>query len=420
MKNFEHTSLNNGADLYTSNQKGTEATTLMVMLPVGSRYEPDNLLGASHFIEHMMFKGTERRPTTLDITKEVDKYGADYNAFTSKEYTGYYIKVDSDYIEQAADIISDVLYNSKFEAGEMEKEKSVIKEEISMYKDNPLMYVNKVFSGVMYKNSPLSHDIAGTKESVENLNRDEVLEYKDYFYKNSNFNIIAAGALKDSIVDILTQKFSQETHQSEIKINDASAKFGSDRKEDRIDIMQKEGDQAQVMLGFPAYNYGDERNFALAIIDKVLGGNMSSKLFTRIREQMGLAYSVSSGFSKYQDVGHFYIKMGLDPENINKAITEVKNIIAEIQEEGLESEEIEEAKTSIQGGTTLDMEDSKSVANWYAKRATLTGEILTPQDKIDKINRVTESEIGEVIADIFSNKMRVGIIGDVKQEEVNF
>lgn len=420
MDSFEHKTLSNDTDIYTIGQEGTEATTLLVMLPVGSRYEPDNLLGASHFIEHLMFKGTEKRPTTLDITKEIDKYGADYNAFTSREYTGYYIKADSDYIEQAADILSDVLYNSKFESDEMEKEKSVIQEEISMYKDNPLMYVNKVFSSVMYKNSPLDHDIAGTRETVQNLAREEVLDYKDYFYDSSNFNIIAAGSVDDRVSEILAEKFGQDTNQPEIELNNNSAEYGPTEKEERINILQKDSDQAQVMLGWPAYSYGDEKNFALSIVDKIMGGNMSSKLFTRIREQMGLAYSISSGFAKYQDVGHFYVKMGLDPENINKAIFEVKNIIDEMKQDGLENQEIEDAKKSIQGGTTLDMEDSKSVANWYGKRATLSGEILTPKEKIEKINSVTETEINQVIDDVFSNKMRVGIIGNVTEGDINF
>jgi predicted Zn-dependent peptidase len=420
MDSFEHKTLSNDTDIYTIGQEGTEATTLLVMLPVGSRYEPDNLLGASHFIEHLMFKGTEKRPTTLDITKEIDKYGADYNAFTSREYTGYYIKADSDYIEQAADILSDVLYNSKFESDEMEKEKSVIQEEISMYKDNPLMYVNKVFSSVMYKNSPLDHDIAGTRETVQNLAREEVLDYKDYFYDSSNFNIIAAGSVDDRVSEILAEKFGQDTNQPEIELNNNSAEYGPTEKEERINILQKDSDQAQVMLGWPAYSYGDEKNFALSIVDKIMGGNMSSKLFTRIREQMGLAYSISSGFAKYQDVGHFYVKMGLDPENINKAISEVKNIIDEMKQDGLENQEIEDAKKSIQGGTTLDMEDSKSVANWYGKRATLSGEILTPKEKIEKINSVTETEINQVIDDVFSNKMRVGIIGNVTEGDINF
>ena len=413
---YNYKQLKNKLHLYTVPNSNTNAVTVMIMLPAGSRHETDNIRGASHFIEHMMFKGTEKRPTTLDITTEVDRYGADYNAFTGKEYTGYYIKIDRQYLETALDILSDVIINSKFEEEEMKKEKSVISEEIKMYNDNPRMNIGNIFEELMYEGCNLEYDIAGTEETVLGLDREEVLDYKNKFYQPKNISVVVAGASDNDVESLVENNFTFENNNEEIEDVGAAA-LGSER----IKVQTKDTDQAQLMLGFPSYGYGNEDNSVLSVLNKIIGGSMSSKLFTRIREKMGLAYSIRSGLSKYKDTGHFYIRAGLDPDNINKAIDEIKNILSKIKEEGVTDKELSDAKTNLQGSATLNMEDSSNKASWVAKRSIYDqkNNIKTVEDKLDEVKEVSSKDIKRVANDIFKlDQMRAAAIGNIDKEDI--
>lgn len=413
---YNYKQLKNKLHLYTVPNSNTNAVTVMVMLPAGSRYETDNLRGASHFIEHMMFKGTEKRPSTLDITTEVDRYGADYNAFTGKEYTGYYIKIDRQYLETALDILSDVIINSKFEEEEMKKEKDVISEEIKMYNDNPRMNIGNIFEELMYEGCNLEYDIAGTEETVLGLDREEVLDYKNKFYQPKNISVVVAGASDNDVESLVENNFTFENNSEEIE-DVGTATLGSER----IKVQTKDTDQAQLMLGFPSYGYGNKDNSALSVLNKIIGGSMSSKLFTRIREKMGLAYSIRSGLSKYKDTGQFYIRAGLDPDNINKAIDEIKNILSEIKAEGVTDKELSDAKTNLQGSATLNMEDSSNKASWVAKRSIYDekNNIKTVEDKLDEVKGVSSKDIKRVANDIFNlGQMRAAVIGNIDKEDI--
>lgn len=413
--------LKNKTNIYLVPQSDTKSVTVMIMYPVGSRYESEKMRGVSHYVEHLMFKGTKKRPNTLVLTREIDRLGAQYNAFTGKEYTGYYIKADAQYTETALDILSDMLHHSVFDAKEMEREKTVIVEEIKMYNDNPLMNIENIFEEVMYDGCPMGLDIAGTEKHVLGYKRPDVLAYRDRYYQPSNMHVIVAGAVNDKTKQFIETYFGKAKEKQNVSKAFKPAAFGSSKKADRIKIQRKQTDQAQLMLGFPAFSYNDKNNDVLTVLNTILGGSMSSRLFIRIRERLGLAYMIRSAQESYRDIGHSYIRVGLDPKNINKAIAAIQKEIVKLIEKGVTKRELADAKTHIRGGLTLSLENSSSVANWFAEEALFANKIDTPEEHLAAIDAVTQEDVQRIAKKVFvPTKMRVAIIGDVAPEDVTY
>lgn len=417
---FEQYTLKNKARVILVPQENIHSVTVLVVYPVGSRYENAKLSGVSHYIEHLMFKGTKKRKNTLILTREIDRLGAEYNAFTAKEHTGYYIKADSKFIETSLDILSDMLYNSTFDKKEMEREKTVIVEELRMYKDNPIMNIENVFEENMFV-EPLGRDIGGTEKTVMEFEREDVLEYKQKYYDPSNATIIVAGDITESVKGLLEKYFGAEENKHNPSKHFQPAVFGAEEKEKRIFVERKKTDQVQMMLGFPGFEYNAEENIILSVLNTILGGSMSSRLFIQVRERRGLAYSIHSGSENYRDTGYVYVRAGLEAKNVNKAIEVIKQEIEKIKTKGVTTRELEDAKTHLRGRVTLSMENSSSQASWYAGQALFLKEIKTPSQKLEKIDQVTKEQIQSLAKKIFSmNKMRVAIIGDLEKDNVKF
>ncbi len=418
--NYEKYTLKNNATVVMIPLADTKSLTTLVMYPVGSRYETNKMAGVSHFVEHIMFKGTKKRKDTLTLTREIDRLGAQYNAFTGKEYTGYYIKADASYTEVSFDILSDMLFHSKFDAKEMEKEKSVIVEEIRMYNDNPIMNIDNIFEEVMY-DGPLGRDIAGSEKNVLSYNRKDVLAFRKKHYSPSNMTVVVAGAINEDTHKLLNKYFGSVKKTSKKKNNFSAYKFGNIKKEKRIAVQFKKTDQAQLMLGFPGYKYGDRKHSALSVLNTILGGSMSSRLFIKIREKLGLAYTVRSGAEKFNDTGYVYVRAGLEAKNINKAISAIRKEIERIIKNGVSLQELKDAKTHIRGGLTLSLENSSVVANWFATQSLFFDKMQTPEEKLKRIEKVTREDVQRIAKNVFNfNKMRVGIIGDVNKEDIKF
>lgn len=418
---FEQYELKNNARVLLVPQHDTHSVTVLVMYPVGSRYEPEKLSGVSHYIEHLMFKGTRKRKNTLVLTREIDRLGAEYNAFTSKEYTGYYIKIDSAFTETAIDILSDMLFHSLFDPKEMEREKGPIVEELRMYRDNPVMNIDNVFEDLLYAGCPLGRDIGGTPEHVMGFERDEVLRYRDTYYGPGNMTIVIAGNIDSRVNDWVSAYFGDGKKRQTPPNRFLPARFGPDKKEKRIAIQYKKTDQVQLMLGFPGFSYLAKENPAVSVMNTILGGSMSSRLFIQIRERRGLAYMISSGDDHFRDTGHVYIRAGLEAKNVNKGIAVVKQEIQKLVTRGVTARELADAKTHIHGALTLSLEDSSVQANWYAKEALFDNRIRTPEEKLKDIDRVTKDAVQEVAKRIFHlDDMRVAIIGEVDKEKVVF
>lgn len=417
---YEQSTLKNKASIVYVSQKDTASVTVMVMYPVGSRYEPEKLRGVSHYIEHLMFKGTKKRKNSFTLTREIDRLGAEYNAFTGKEYTGYFIKTDASFVKISCDILSDMLFHSTFDAKEMEKEKHVIVEEIRMYHDNPLMNIDSIFESVMFA-GPLGSDIAGTEKHVLSYKRDDVLQFRKKYYHPGNMTVVVAGKITDEVKRVVEEYFgSHKMPASKTKSYQAAA-FGGAAKKDRILIEHKKTDQVQMMLGFPGFSHTDPNNAIVSVMNTILGGSMSSRLFVRIREKLGLAYTVRSGADTFRDTGYVFLRAGLEAKNINKAIAAIKQEIEKIITKGVTKRELADAKTHIHGGLTLSMEDSSSQASWYAKQALFMDRLYTPQERLALIEAVTQEDVQRIAKQVFvMNQMRVGIIGDVEEKNIVF
>lgn len=392
--------------------KETQTTNLLVLVKVGSRQEDKKVSGGSHFIEHLMFKGTKKHPTALDISKELNGVGAEFNAFTSKDHTGYYIKSDAKHLSLSIDVLSDMLLNSKFDTKEIERERGVIVEEINMYEDNPMMYVEDLLEQIIYSGHPLGISIAGTKESVKKMTRADLISYKNKFYSGSNIVICLAGNFKESHIKELKSKFKFKSTAKIFPLNKIKLK----QKAPKVALKFKETEQTQIALGFPAYSYSDKRIYALQLLSIILGGNMSSRLFLQVRERNGLAYFIRSYLSVYEDTGALIIQSGLDKLRVESAI---KLIIAELKKiiKGVSAEELTRAKEYVYGKTSLDLEDTSHISQWYAQQELMLGRILTPPEKKQKIAAVTRGDIIAVAKDVINiNRASLAIIGPFKNE----
>ncbi len=395
-------------------QKNTKAVTFLVLFKVGSRYEPAHLAGASHFIEHLMFKGTKRRPTTLDISRELDGIGAEYNAFTDKDHTGYFVKCAAEYFDLGVDILSDMLFHSKFDKSEVEREKNVIVEEIRMYLDDPMMHIEDVIENLVFEGNTLGRDIAGSQKTVLSINREKMLDFKSQYYNPSNTLVVAAGNLKDNALKIIKNSFEDFAAQGK-KGKDFSI-FGKKQSSSRFDFLKRKTEQLQLAMGFPAYKYLDKKLPALALFSTIFGGTMSSRLFTEVRERRGLAYSVHSGIRPYQDTGIFLIRAGLDPKRFNEASEVIFKEIEKVKKSGVLEAELKRAKKTTEGRMALALENSSAVASFYGQQALLTDIIKTPEEKLKEIQKVTLADIKKVANEILDNKkMSIATISAIKK-----
>lgn len=417
---YEKKVLPNGATLIFIPQKETKAVTALVLFRVGSRYESRELNGVSHFIEHMMFKGTKRRPDTLAISRDLDSVGADYNAFTSKDHTGYYVKVNQEKLELALDILHDLLFHSKYEQDDLGRERGVIIEEINMYEDNPMFYIDDLFEENLYKGSSLGRLIIGPKENIKKVSREEIISYRDSFYQPQNMVVVLAGNLANNPFDKVKNYFGKLGGREGLsspsfkKFIVSKEKF----KEPKLALRYKETEQVHLAFGFPAFSYDDERIYALKLLSTILGGTMSSRLFINIREKQGLCYYINSETQEYKDVGNLKIQAGLDKSRIGEAITLILKELKDILKNGITDEELRRAKEYIKGKTILALEDSSNLAGFFGKQELLHKEVLTPEEKFARIEKVTVKEVEGVARDIIQEKMlRGAIIGPFKKEQ---
>ncbi|PIY96967.1 MAG: hypothetical protein COY66_02235 [Candidatus Kerfeldbacteria bacterium CG_4_10_14_0_8_um_filter_42_10] len=408
----------NGLKAIVAPLKDTKTITLLVLVKVGSRHEPQNLNGVSHFIEHMMFKGTVKRPTTLQISKELDGVGAECNAFTQKDQTGYHIKVNHEKKKLAFDVLSDMLKNSLFDPKELNRERGVIEEEINMYKDNPQSYVDSLFEELLYgKDNRLGQLISGPKAVIRKVTRSQMMRYKKKYYHPRNMLVVISGKINPQEGFRLIEK-----HFNWERTKDKASSFSKVKviqNAPRAKVEYKKTEQVQLCLGFPAYSYFHKDLEALYLLNIILGGNMSSRLFINIRERQGLCYFIRSSANIYEDIGNFVIQSGLDRRRISQAIVRILEEIKKIKQTAVSSEELDKAKEYLKGRLTLEMEDSEQIAGWYGIQQLLTGKTLTLEQKLRKIQKVKIGDIQRVAKDIFqTSKINLALIGPftAKQE----
>jgi predicted Zn-dependent peptidase len=339
LSTFERHTLDNGLRVLTSNLDHAQSVTCMVMLAAGSRYETSESNGIAHFSEHMFFKGTERRPTARDIAGEIDAIGGEFNAFTGKEYTAYYVKCAAEHRDVALDVLVDMLRNSRFDADEIEREKGVIIEEMNMYFDTPRDYIGGVYESLVYGDQPLGWDIIGRKETVRGATRETFMAYLDKWYRPKRMVLGIAGKIGDDALERAEQLFG-DLPGSETGEPEPAGKH----ENGRVEVFTKQSDQAHLILGVPSYPIEHPDRYALQMVATVLGGGMSSRLFTEVRERRGLAYYVFGVNHSYTDAGSLYSQAGVDINRIDEAVTTIAAELKTIAAEPVPADELEKAR----------------------------------------------------------------------------
>ena len=394
--------LKNGTRVVLVPHGDTAAATILVLYEVGSRYETKSLNGAAHFIEHMMFKGTTKRPDTMTISRDLDSVGADYNAFTGKDHTGYYIRLQADKLPLAVDMLDDMVHRSLYREKDISSERKVIHEEIHMYDDNPMMLVDDLLEEEMFRGSTLGWRISGSDATMNGIKRTPMLAFRNAFYVPARTVVAVAGRFDEKeVIAMLEATFGSRPKKREPKSFPKFFVSKAGYRGPRIRLHRKETEQVQVALGWPSYGLGDARLAAQSVLSIILGGTMSSRLFLSVREKEGLAYFIRSSANPYQDVGSFSIQAGLAKAPVHKALDIIMRETMKMKKSLVTNEELTRAKDYVKGKMLLGLEESSHLAEWYAKQELLQRKVATPEEKLARIFAVTREDVRRVAEDIF-------------------
>ncbi len=416
---MHHFTLKNGLRVLLTPIKGTDTVTALIFVRIGARYESVQMNGVSHFVEHLMFKGTQRRPNTQKITRALDAIGAEFNAFTSKCVTGYYVKSDRKALPLSLDILSDMLFNSKFDEKEINRERGVVIEEIKLYRENPMHHVEDLIEEALFDGHVLGRNVVGTHKTITEMQREEIYKYYKTNYSPSNILLVVSGNIDSHARAMIEKCFGRKKAEK-----DRPAKFEPfvDLKDSKlaphVRLQTKKTEQIQITIGFPSYGMDDDRNVALSLLSIVLGGNMSSRLFIQVRERRGLAYRVGTDMEAYEDAGYFIVRAGLDQKRLPLAMKTIMNELRAVARVGITKEELKDAKTYLHGQVAIQMEDSFHQAEWYAKQQMFHRRMKSPHAFLKQIDSQTASDIKRVAKEVINfSRMGIGVVGPYKNRE---
>ena len=412
---FERTTLPNGVRLLTAPMPQVQSTSCFLMFSAGSRFETAETNGIAHFAEHMFFKGTERRPTSRDIAGEVDSIGGEFNAFTGKEYTGYYVKCAAEHAPTAFDVLTDMIGHSRFDPDEIEREKGVIIEEMNMYFDTPRDFMSGLYESLLYGDQPLGWDIIGRKETVRAATRETFLDYIDRWYKPTRL-VVGVGGRFDGELLARVEELVSEFAPGEQPGPDPVVLPSYD--EPRVIVHTKQSDQAHISLGVPSYPLAHPDRYVLQLLATVLGGGMSSRLFTEVRERRGLAYYVFGINNSYTDAGSLYSQAGVDINRIDEAVETIVNELRRIADEPVPADELEKARNFTKGRFVLQLESPHGTIMFGLRREVLEGRATEPSEVLDALDTVTAEDIQRVAQDVIArNALNLAVIGPFDDEE---
>jgi predicted Zn-dependent peptidase len=409
MSVYQRQTLSNGLRVVTAPLDHAQSVACYVMLAAGSRYETADNRGIAHFSEHMFFKGTERRPTARDLSMEVDGIGGEFNAFTSKEYTAYYIRCAGEQRDRALDVLVDMLRNSKFDVDELEREKGVIIEEMNMYFDTPRDYVGSVYEELLFGSNPLGWETLGTRETIRAASRDTFMDYLHRWYTPQRMVVGVAGMVGDDLVPRLEELLGDMDGNGAggpvpVEVGHADAA--------QVRIHRKDSDQANVCLGVPSYPLDHPDRYVLQLLGTILGTGMSSRLFLEVRERRGLAYYVYAMNQSYTDSGTLVAQAGVD---LNRAVEAVQVIGAEFRklaEEPVPADELEKARALAKGRFVLQTESPNGLMLWGLRREVLEGRAIEPEELLAGLDAVTAEDVLRVARDVIESEgMRLAVIG---------
>lgn len=409
---FKRTRLDNGIRIVCEKIPYVRSVSIGIWVGTGSRHESENNNGVSHFIEHMLFKGTSKR-NAKEIAESIDNIGGQINAFTGKECTCYYTKTLDSHLEIAIDVLSDMFFNSKFTQKDIDIERKVIMEEIGMYEDSPEELVHDILSETVWKGNPLGYPILGSHECLKSVNRSMIKEYIHQNYTPENLVISVAGNYDDeNLIKLLEKHFSKWNTKTEFKIDFEEAGFVRD-----VTVKEKDIEQIHICMGFEGIEHGNDDLYSLLAVNNVFGGGMSSRLFQKIREELGLVYSIYSYPSSYKNAGLFTIYAGMNPEHLEKVAELIRFEIAELQKKGINRDELEKSKEQLKGNYILGLESTSSRMNSIGKSELLLKRIFTPEEVLKKIDDITPESVEEVIQRVFGQKiMSLAAVGNFKKD----
>jgi len=417
--NAELHTLKNGLQVIFVDIKAFPTITTVLLVGAGSRYENKDNNGIAHFFEHMAFKGSKKYPDSFVISSTVEGLGGIFNAFTSKDHTGYWIKSLADHFDTAVDVLSDMIQHSLLVPEEIEREKGVITEEINMYHDMPQRKVGEMFEALLYKDSPLGFEIAGHKEIINKFDKNTFVDYMRKLYHPNNAVLVVAGGLKDKSQYLNQIKSKLENWQEGEK--STFVKINESQTEPQIFIKHKKTEQAHFCIGFRAFSFNDSRKYALNVLSAILGGGMSSRLFIQVRERRGLCYYISTGNELYSDCGNIVTQAGVtnNLDKVKEAIKVILNEHEKITKGEIKDEELKRAKELIKGRFLLSLEDSSVVANYFGTKKLLQDSLETPQEVIKRIEAVTSEEVSSLARDLFVKRnLNLAMVGPF--EETSF
>jgi predicted Zn-dependent peptidase len=411
---FEKTTLANGLRVITAPMPQAKSVACFVMLAAGSRYETKDTNGIAHFAEHMFFKGTEKRPTAREIAGEIDSIGGEFNAFTGKEYTGYYVKCAAEHRDVALDVLIDMLRHSKFDPEEIEREKGVIVEEMNMYYDTPRDYVDGVYDELLYDDTPLGWDIIGRKETVRAAKRETFIDYLDRWYRAPRMVAGVAGNLGEGLIPQLEELLGDV--QNGKTGEPPPAKWQQEAPQ--VKLHTKQSDQAHIRVGVHSYPIIHPDRYALGLLATVLGGGMSSRLFTEVRERRGLAYYIYGHQQGYTDAGTLFSQGGVDIQRIDDAVRTVVGEFARIAAEPIEPDELEKARNFAKGRLVLSLEDPKGMILFGLRNEVLEGTLREPDEVLAALDAVTIEDVQRVAKDIIrEDRLNFALIGPFDDPE---
>jgi predicted Zn-dependent peptidase len=407
--------LKGGARLLTATLPDRASAALVMMFAVGSRFEDDRIGGVSHFIEHLFFKGTSRRPSAKEIAEAIEGVGGVMNASTDKEITAYWTRVPSDRMELAVDVLFDIISDSRLAPDDVERERMVILEELKMYLDQPQDYVHSLFEAIMWPGHPLGRDIIGTVESISSTSRDDLIAYVKDHYRLPNLVMGVAGAVEPNrVVEVIQSRLTLP----EVVNGAAYQEAPGPLSKPAVLLHRKKTEQAHMCLGTRAISYLDPDRYALDLLNTVLGEGMSSRLFLEIREKRGLAYDVHSYTSKHKDGGYFAVYVGVDPNKAEEALQAVLGELRKAADELIPEEELVKAKEFTKGRLRLGLEGTNSLATWLCQQELLTGRVRTVEEVIGLFSAVTREDVQRVAQRVLRQPIQLALIGPFSSDRV--
>ena len=412
---FKKLTLHNGLRVVLVPMADNPSVTVLVMVEAGSKYEPRKWNGLSHFLEHMVFKGTPRRPKAIDISRELDSIGAHYNAFTSQEYTGYYAKAAAKHFDSIVDVISDMYLNPLFDEAEMSKEKGVIVEEIRMYQDLPQRHVQDVFTELLYGDQPAGWNVAGTEDIVRSFTRQDLVDYRKLHYVPGATTVIVGGSFDEAkAVKAIEKAFSALSDGKK----EGKKPVSESQESPAVKTEFKETDQTHMVIGVRTFSIFDKRMPVMQVLSTILGRGMSSRLWSKMRDQLGICYYVRTEHDALTDHGALSIAAGVDNSRVVEAMNGILEECDRLRSELVSEADLQKAKDNISGTMLLELETSDARAEFCGFQETLKHAVETPDDIIKKVNAVTVADVRKLAEEIFTNeRLNLAVVGRFKDDK---